>query len=287
MDTPEKKQFPQHRDEALAERLMRRVFESMGAVVDRSLGREQAPAAHSGFTTTTVIERMKRLISERVRSDQTRGRVAPHLLRLKIEWGTHADLPPETIQDLQHEILAAAIDHINDQRWRTLAPVRVETVADIFTTGIIVDPTFGDLDEQSKPANERSPRTTAPAGGRAADPQRSAAADVPVTARITAAAPFDTTREVILNFKPGGRRIGVGRAADSNLCLSHASVSKIHATIMMNPEGTLLIADTGSTNGTYINGRRIAYGEARSIEDGDVVSFGDVEVRFRKTVNSK
>jgi pSer/pThr/pTyr-binding forkhead associated (FHA) protein len=51
---------------------------------------------------------------------------------------------------------------------------------------------------------------------------------------------------------------------------------------MMNSEGTLLVADTGSTNGTYINGRRITYGEARTIEVGDVVSFGDVEVRFKK-----
>ena len=50
----------------------------------------------------------------------------------------------------------------------------------------------------------------------------------------------------------------------------------------MNREGTLLVSDTGSTNGTYINGRRIGYGEARQIEDGDVVAFGDVEVRFLK-----
>jgi pSer/pThr/pTyr-binding forkhead associated (FHA) protein len=51
----------------------------------------------------------------------------------------------------------------------------------------------------------------------------------------------------------------------------------------MSSEGTLLVADTGSTNGTYINGRRIAYGESRLIEDGDVVGFGDVEVRLRKS----
>jgi predicted RecA/RadA family phage recombinase len=34
----------------------------------------------------------------------------------------------------------------------------------------------------------------------------------------------------------------------------------------------------------FVNdGRRISYGEARQIEDGDVVGFGDVEVRFRKS----
>jgi pSer/pThr/pTyr-binding forkhead associated (FHA) protein len=65
--------------------------------------------------------------------------------------------------------------------------------------------------------------------------------------------------------------------------LHDTSVSKIHATLLMNQQGTLLVADTGSTNGTFINGRRISYGEARQIADGDVVGFGDVEVRFRRS----
>ena len=75
----------------------------------------------------------------------------------------------------------------------------------------------------------------------------------------------------------------MGRASDNDLSLNDTSVSKIHAALVMNQQGTLLVADTGSTNGTFINGRRIAYGEARQIEDGDVVGFGDIEVRFRKT----
>ena len=65
--------------------------------------------------------------------------------------------------------------------------------------------------------------------------------------------------------------------------LNHTSVSKIHAALLMSSEGTLLVADTGSTNGTYLNGRRISYGESRLIEEGDVVGFGDIEVRLRKS----
>jgi len=64
--------------------------------------------------------------------------------------------------------------------------------------------------------------------------------------------------------------------------LNHSSVSKIHAALKMDNLGTLLVADTGSTNGTHINGVRIPYGEARPIADGDVVAFGEVEVRFRR-----
>jgi len=74
----------------------------------------------------------------------------------------------------------------------------------------------------------------------------------------------------------------VGRGTDNEVHLNDGSVSKIHATLMMNREEVLMVADTGSTNGTFINGRRITYGEACPIEEGDVVAFGDVEVRFRK-----
>jgi len=104
--------------------------------------------------------------------------------------------------------------------------------------------------------------------------------DVQVMARINQQ---NGSREVPLIFKPGGKRLNVGRAADNELTLNDASVSKIHAALLMTTEGTLLVADTGSTNGTYINGRRISYGESRQLEEGDVVGFGDVEVRLRKS----
>src|SRR5262249_57071102 len=102
--------------------------------------------------------------------------------------------------------------------------------------------------------------------------------DIQVIARVTMPT---GTREVPLIFKPGGKRLNVGRAADNELSLNDASVSKIHAALLMTGEGTLLVADTGSTNGTYINGRRISYGESRLIQNADVVGFADVTLRFR------
>jgi hypothetical protein len=216
-------------------------------------------------------------MDERVRDEGNKGRIAPHHLKLKLEWGTHSEAPQEIIKDLEHEVLAAAIDHINDHRYRTLAPVAIETEVDIFTTGISVQPTFGEFEEELRQQDEAKrlqvedlniPKGVPPL------------ADVIVNARVTFA---DHSYDVPLAFKPGGKRINVGRVSDNELSLNDASVSKVHAALMMNLEGTLLVADTGSTNGTYINGRRISYGEARTIETGDVVTFGDVEVRFRKS----
>jgi hypothetical protein len=263
------------REEALPERLLRRVLEGMGSVVDRRLGRTVDP--RSGLTTSKLIERMKRLIDERVRDEGAKGRIAPHHMVLKVEWGTHSEAPPEILQDLKTEVLAAAIDHINDHRYRTLAPVNVEAEVDIFTTGISVDPSFGEFEEDLRRQDEeaRAAKTGVPIPG-AAPPMP----DIQVIARVTMQ---NGTREIPLIFKPGGRRLNVGRAADNELTINDASVSKIHAALLMTGEGTLLVADTGSTNGTYLNGRRIAYGESRLIEDGDVIGFGDVEVRLRKS----
>ena len=262
------------REEALPERLLRRVLESMGDVVDRKFGRTIEPKG--GLTTSQLIERMKKLIDERVRDEGRKGRIAPHFLKLKIEWGTHSEAPPEIIKELEHEVLAAAIDHINDHRYRTMAPMKVETEVDIFTTGISVDPTFGEFEEELRQADEAK---------RAAQlevPHRSPFEKTPAVDLIARVTLGEKIQEVPLALVPGGKRLSVGRVADNELALNDASVSKIHAALTMNVQGTLLVADTGSTNGTFINGRRISYGEARQIEDGDVVGFGDVEVRFRK-----
>ena len=259
------------RDTILPERLMRRVLEGVGDVVDRKLGRTVDP--RTGLNTDQLISRMNRTIDERVRNEKS-SRIAPHHLKLKVEWGTHSETPAEVTRRLETEILAAAIDHINDNRYRTLAPVKIETEVDIFTKGISVDPTFGEFEEEL-----RQQDLEAKLGKGNKDPRKQANEEMPFSARVTISG---SSREIDLTFVPGGRRVNVGRGTDNDLYLNHTSVSKVHAAVRMDNLGTLLVADTGSTKGTHINGVRIPYGEARPIEEGDVVAFGEVEVRFRR-----
>src|SRR6266498_4481933 len=136
------------RDPILPERIMRRVLEGVGDVVDRKLRRNVDP--RTPLSTDQVIQRLNRAIDERVRNQKGRGRIAPHHLKLKVEWGTHSETPEEVTRRLETEILAAAIDHINDNRYRTLAPVTIETEVDIFTTGISIEPTFGEFEAELK-----------------------------------------------------------------------------------------------------------------------------------------
>lgn len=254
---------------------MRRVLEGVGDVVDRKLGRTVDPKA--GVTTDQLIQRMNALIDARVRDEKGKGRIAPHHLKLKIEWGSHSEAPPEVLKKLETEILAAAIDHINDHRYRTLAPMEIETDVDIFTRGLVVDPTFGEFEAELKQQDLDRKLGLGAKGAR-----KEVKEEIHFIARVTTS---DGLREIPLILVPGGRRLNVGRGTDNDLYLNDASVSKIHAALKMDEDHALLVADTGSTNGTHINGVRIAYGESRPIAADDVVAFGEVEVRIRK-VNS-
>lgn len=70
--------------------------------------------------------------------------------------------------------------------------------------------------------------------------------------------------------------VTIGRLGDSTLVLEDPNVSRAHAEIRPHGTGFKLI-DLGSTNGTIVNGERV--GE-RQLQDGDVVEFGQIVIRF-------
>ena len=84
-------------------------------------------------------------------------------------------------------------------------------------------------------------------------------------------------KQIELEFKTGMRR-SVGRNKQNDLAIDDNSVSKIHAALVLNKENQFQIADTGSTNGTFINDQRIAYGKSMTISETDKVKFGTREV---------
>jgi DNA-binding NtrC family response regulator len=72
---------------------------------------------------------------------------------------------------------------------------------------------------------------------------------------------------------PRTGEIVIGRASDAEVVLTHASVSRRHATIC-SLDGVMRIADLGSHNGTRVNGELVQ--ESRMLASGDVASVGDV-----------
>lgn len=68
----------------------------------------------------------------------------------------------------------------------------------------------------------------------------------------------------------------IGRQPGARVQISAPSVSRLHAEIDAAPDGSLRLRDLGSTNGCFVNGRRIQ--RAETILSGDLIHIGDVEL---------
>ncbi|MGV9308837.1 FHA domain-containing protein [Nonomuraea sp. NPDC003727] len=69
-------------------------------------------------------------------------------------------------------------------------------------------------------------------------------------------------------------RYVVGRGSACDLVLADLTVSRVHAELRRTDDGSWMLVDLGSLNGTRLNGWRLV-GPAR-VRSGDEISFGDV-----------
>lgn len=82
-------------------------------------------------------------------------------------------------------------------------------------------------------------------------------------------------------LRPG--RLEVGREPTCDIMLVSDLVSRNHARFVVGDEQALLV-DLGSTNGTYVNDRRI---RDRILVDGDRISFGQVMLKYLAQGNAE
>jgi len=87
---------------------------------------------------------------------------------------------------------------------------------------------------------------------------------------------------VRVRLDPGGEPLTVGRAAGNRLLVDHSSVSKFHATVALTRDNRLVVADLGSTNGTFVNDDRTPIDGPHAVAPGDTVAFGDVAFEIQK-----
>ncbi|MGH3249701.1 MAG: FHA domain-containing protein [Trebonia sp.] len=84
-------------------------------------------------------------------------------------------------------------------------------------------------------------------------------------------------------FRLAGPEVRIGRHSassgiDPEIDLSVApadpGVSRLHAVLLLAPDGTWSVVDPGSANGTAVNGSEIPRGEAVPLRDGDRIHLG-------------
>ncbi len=79
-----------------------------------------------------------------------------------------------------------------------------------------------------------------------------------------------------VRIRPQGHVIG--RSSDADIQISDPYSSEFHARVGMQ-DGQVVVYDLGSTNGTYVNGRRVT--SPTSVSCGDTVQIGKTILEVR------
>ncbi len=261
--------------------LVRGVLTKVGEIFDTLTGRSWKPA--SSLATSELVEKLKKLLDAEARETDGEGKFVPHNIKLKMQWDKFSTDAEAALKNLEHELLIAAVDHINDCRYHTFAPMKLEIMPDYFTEGVKLSAGFDNLAENESAAavNVSVPDLKNVVIAPVAEVESAPAKEIYIAEFIAEG----KTKRIEMAFADG-QRSSVGRTKENDLSIDDASVSKIHAAFVLGSERQLMVADTGSTNGTFINGQRIAYGKAIPLNDGDKLKFGTVEVALEHIVQA-
>ena len=72
--------------------------------------------------------------------------------------------------------------------------------------------------------------------------------------------------------------IKIGRVKEMDIVIDNPSVSRNQAELVRQTNGTWIVRDLGSSNGTFVNGDKLS-GD-RPLQVGDEISMGDISVVF-------
>lgn len=253
-----------------ADWFVRGALTKIGDIFDRYTGRGWKPS--SSLATSELVERLKQLMDSDVREDADGRQFVPHIIGLKMQWDKFSTDSDESLKKLETELLTAAVDHINDRRYYTYAPLSLAVKQDYFTQGVKLCVSYEQLSDAEREAEVPVSYETSSDEPRAPEIAPSA-----VVFKIKITFPGNISfrdREFSLQT---GERISIGRTKENRVAIDDASISKFHASLVCAPENRLILADIGSTNGTFLDGQRIAYG--KSVELGHLANlkFGGIE----------
>ena len=189
------------------------------------------------------IELGRRLVREMDlnRSIGVRGRpLAPNHFDVRVSQADH-DRFAEIGDSLQRELCETAREHARDEGYTFMGPVSVD---------LLVDP-------------------------------KKKAGDFAIDARMREGIGGVGAGSLLLpngdRYMLGAEPVSFGRMPECDITLNDTNVSRRHAEIRATGD-TFTLIDLGSTNGTKVNGIRVAQ---RELQDGDELTFGTITLIFQ------
>lgn len=169
---------------------------------------------------------------------------------------------------LRAELVSGLTEECSREGWRTLGPVQVEFLVDDHLK-------LGRFVIESRILEGPMPATP-PASASVTAPRPAAPPPEAVLAPPTGSNPrLEAPDGTVVHLADGTFR--VGRLDDCAIRFEDPNVSRHHAEIH-GSGGTFEVVDLGSTNGTYVNGARIA--APTPLRHGDRVAFGRNNLTF-------
>jgi hypothetical protein len=164
-----------------------------------------------------------------------------------------------------------------ERQYQTVGPLAVRLIEDVS-----VKPNDMEIDAANDPM--ATPSSAPPPSVLRSVPTPSTARvsdapDLDATARFTPAAPATTLEmiagEYVGRALPLTDGFTMGRGPASTLQLADPGVSRLHVEIVWEEGDGWVIRDLGSTNGTYVNGRKIT---THALRTGDQIQLGGTKL---------
>jgi hypothetical protein len=199
------------------------------------------------------------------------NRYAVHLNPVDLE--AIREVHPSLAADLADAALAFARGHAYTLADRPTVALIADTTIDTADVRVVATT---DLRRGGAPMNSTAGPTGAP------DPDRSDRTAPPATdhTSVFVVPTVESSRAVLREIRPDGasrsivvdgRPLTIGRAPDNGLVLADSRASRHHARLY-GRRGALILTDLGSTNGSWVNDRRI---DEMALGGGDQVRIGN------------
>ena len=249
-----------------AESTARRVLERLGAKLDRKL-ETQVSGALSHRAVGDLATRVEQAVESSLLPDKNGlKRVAANRLEVLLTYEESSEVTDQYLEALAGELTTTAQEYVQNRRYETTAPVRLEVRRDLFAKSSTIRATF---DPEPEAMTKEGPAPAQPAPGPGSK-------QGPAAKTVRVSLPDGKDCQLELKISEGPKSIG--RTAGNALRIDHESVSRVHCSVSLRSSGEIVVSDLGSANGTSVNRQPLGSTEARSLSVGDVITVGDVDL---------